>query len=65
MKCVKCGEVFTPDEIREWKECGDAYSRQPFMCPDCYDRFQRMDLEEQFNDLIGGGSDDQRTGSNV
>ena len=50
MKCVKCGEVFTPDEIREWKECGDAYSRQPFMCPDCYDRFQRMDLEEQFND---------------
>ena len=53
MRCTKCGEHFTRDDLIDWEQCGEEYSRSPFMCPDCYDTFRRKDLEDQFAELMG------------
>ena len=51
--CVMCGESFSPEEVREWRETGEVFSSNPlFICPDCLDRFTRQDLEEQFRELM-------------
>jgi DNA-directed RNA polymerase subunit RPC12/RpoP len=52
-KCVKCGDRFSGEQLSELRHEGEQFSMHPFMCPDCYDRHQRQDLEDQFSDLIG------------
>lgn len=58
-KCTKCGDRFISEEVSEWRSEHEAFSMHPFICPDCYDRLQRMDLEDQFEDLMKGGDNDQ------
>ena len=50
--CTKCGDKFSGEEISELKAEHEAFSMHPFICPDCYDRLQRMDLEDQFSVLM-------------
>jgi hypothetical protein len=50
-KCKRCGDEFTNEELRELKEIGEAYSKFPFLCPDCFDEFQRLDSEDQMRYL--------------
>lgn len=49
--CKRCGEEYTAEELRELREMGEKYSKSPFLCPDCFDWFQRLDAEEQFSFL--------------
>ena len=55
MVCTKCKEKFTGEEISELRAMHEPMSMHPFMCPDCYDRFMRQDLEDQFSELTEGG----------
>ena len=57
--CIKCLDTFHRSEIKEWKESHEPFSLNPFICPDCFDRLIRMDLEDQFDDLVKGGDNDQ------
>ena len=50
--CTKCGDLFTDEDLAELRKEHESFSMDPFMCPDCYDRFSRMDLEDQFEDLM-------------
>ncbi|MBQ9609360.1 MAG: hypothetical protein IJV15_07960 [Lachnospiraceae bacterium] len=50
--CTKCGDKFSGEEIRELKSEHESFSMHPFICPDCYDRLQRVDLEDQFSILM-------------
>lgn len=50
--CTKCGDKFTREEVRELKAEHEAFSIHPFICPDCYDRLQRLDLDYQFSILM-------------
>lgn len=51
-KCTKCGERYLGEEVSEWRSEKEQFSLRPFICPDCYDRIQRMDLEDQLKDLM-------------
>lgn len=51
-KCTKCGERFLNEDVSEWRAGHEDFSLRPFICPDCYDRFSRMDLADQFNELL-------------
>lgn len=51
-RCVKCGDTFSGEEISELQAEGERFSFHPFICPDCYDNFQRKDLEDQFKQLM-------------
>lgn len=51
-RCTVCGDSFLGEEISEWRSDHEPYSLNPFICPDCYDRLQRKDLEDQFEDLM-------------
>lgn len=50
--CVKCGGRFSGEEISEWRAEHEPFSKNPFMCPDCYDTFSRQDLEDQFLEIM-------------
>lgn len=50
--CTKCGDKFSGEEVSEMKADHEQFSMNPFICPDCYDRLQRMDLEDQFQTLM-------------
>ena len=50
-KCKRCGEEYSAEDLRELKEMGENYNKSPFLCPDCWDDFQRLDLEDQ-RDLL-------------
>lgn len=52
LKCTKCGDRYTGEEVNEWHSDGEAYSIRPFICPDCYDNFNRQPLETQIKQLI-------------
>ena len=52
-RCSKCGEKYLGEEVSEWRSEKEQFSMHPFICPDCYDRLSRMDLEDQFKDLMG------------
>ena len=55
-KCFFCEDRFTNAELKELKEMGEKYARtkECFICPDCYDDFNRLPLEEQFRALLSG-----------
>ena len=50
--CTCCKERYTGEEISELQAEGERFLFHPFMCPDCYDNFQRKDLEDQFKQLM-------------
>lgn len=52
--CTVCKGKYTSEEITELRSEGEEFSMHPFICPDCYDRFQRQDLENQFLQLVKG-----------
>jgi hypothetical protein len=52
--CTICGDKFTGEEISEMRSEHEEFSMNPFICPDCYDRHQRKDLEDRFDELMGG-----------
>lgn len=51
-QCISCNDQFCKEDMKEWKEAGEPFSLTPFICPDCYDHFNRKDLEDQFNYLM-------------
>lgn len=55
--CKRCGEVYTEDDLRELREMREPYSKEPFLCPDCYDEYQRLDSEDQIKYLVEGRYD--------
>lgn len=54
--CQMCGELFTADNLKDFKKKGEAYYHQKgcFFCPDCWDDFQYLPLERQTEILIMG-----------
>ena len=50
--CVRCKDKFSNEEISEWKTEHESFSMNPFLCPDCFDRFKHLDLEDQFDELM-------------
>lgn len=56
-QCRGCGETFTEADLVDLREMGEAYYREKgcFLCPDCWDSFQRMDLEEQLKMVMANG----------
>jgi len=57
IECVMCGETFIETDLTELRKMGEAYHREEgcFLCPDCWDSFQRMDPEEQARMAITNG----------
>lgn len=51
-KCKICGDEYSKDDIRELKMMGEDFNRFPFICPDCWDEFQRLDSEDQMKLLL-------------
>ncbi len=49
IECTMCGDTFTEADLAEFQEMGEVYyhEKECFLCPDCWDVFQRMPLEEQ------------------
>ena len=54
--CQDCGERFTSEDLREFREMGEVYHKEKscFLCPDCYDSFQCMTLEDQMDFFLKG-----------
>ena len=52
--CVHCKEEFDSFDLREFKQMGEKYYKDKgtFVCPDCYDYFEMLDLEEQFKSVL-------------
>lgn len=65
VECVMCGDTFTETELAELREMGEAYHHEEgcFLCPDCWDSFQRMDPEEQLKmAMVNGWKELRREG---
>lgn len=58
MKCALCGEQFTDDDLEDLMEMEETFHREGnyFMCPDCYDDYRRMSLEDQLIALMESAS---------
>lgn len=56
VRCARCGDIFTTADLNELREMGEAYYLEKgyFLCPDCWDMFQQMHLEEQARAAILG-----------
>lgn len=52
VECAKCGDIFSSEEIEDFRFEHEPFGKDPFICPDCYDRFVRQDLEDQFKSLM-------------
>ena len=59
VRCARCGDIFTTADLNELREMGETYylEKDCFLCPDCWDAFQRMSLEEQAQAAISYVSD--------
>ena len=53
IKCRICGDAFTGEDVAHMGEFGDPYHYEngALICPDCYDRFSRLSLEDQMDTL--------------
>ena len=58
--CSLCGERYTADEIRESAEMGELFHGYggKILCQDCYERYSRQSLEEQFETAVNMGEVD-------
>lgn len=56
--CRMCGEDFTEADLDDFRDMGEEYHWENgcFFCPDCWDTFNRMSLEEQAAELLGEGA---------
>lgn len=52
--CRLCGEAYTEADLEELDEMGERYycNGDSFFCPDCWDDFQRLTLEQQAKILL-------------
>ena len=52
--CRMCGEDFTEGDLDDFRDLGEQYHWEKgcFLCPDCWDEFQRLTLEEQAAALL-------------
>ena len=57
IKCVRCGDEYNAEDLRELREMGEEYNKEPFLCPDCWDDFHRLDSEDQLKYLVPGRYD--------
>lgn len=57
IECAICGEPYSSDDLKELTDMGEHYHQEEgcFLCPDCWDSFQRMDPEEQAKIAIVNG----------
>lgn len=57
IECAMCGDTFTEVDLAGFREMGEAVHREKhfFLCPDCWDTFRRMPLEEQARVAITNG----------
>lgn len=55
--CSMCGEREELAALVELREMGEAYHHEKgcYLCPDCWDAFQRMPLEQQLRVAITNG----------
>lgn len=51
-KCKMCEDEYSKGDLRELKMMGEDFNRFPFLCPDCWDEFQRLDSEDQMKLLL-------------
>ena len=56
--CTMCGDKFTGEQISEMRSDHEEFSLHPFVCPDCYDRLNRMDPADQVKKLVTEGIGD-------
>ena len=52
--CRLCGDAFNESDLDEFRDLGEEYHYEngQFFCPDCWDAFSRMTLEEQAAELL-------------
>lgn len=55
VKCAKCGEEYSKDDLKELREMKEEYYLDGgvFLCPDCWDSFIQLDFDEKFSEAIG------------
>lgn len=58
-RCIRCGEEFTREDLKELREMGERYQKTGkkgcILCPDCLDDFNHEDLEDQPDELLSIG----------
>lgn len=54
MKCLMCNEEYSRQDISDLREMGEEFYRSCdcFICPDCYDHYSSLSLEEQTQLLL-------------
>lgn len=59
MTCIYCGEIYSPQDIKELKEMGEDFylDDKGFICPDCLDTINHKTAEEQVMELLGIGGE--------
>lgn len=52
--CLLCGEHYTTNDIKELRDMGEKYYCEDgcFFCPDCWDKYQQMPVEQQIDILM-------------
>ncbi|GHU35452.1 hypothetical protein FACS1894105_04210 [Clostridia bacterium] len=54
MKCLFCEEIYSDIDIKDMNEMNDAFymDKDMFICPDCFDDFNRLDAEQQIDAIF-------------
>lgn len=54
MTCITCGEIYTREEVEEWKEKGKDFSvsEENFICPGCTVKLLQRPSEKTLNELM-------------
>ncbi len=57
IKCLDCGEEYTERDLLELDEIGEHYylDNESFICPDCWDNFDRKSLEDKIKAALERG----------
>ena len=53
--CTRCDEAYSMNDLKELRDMGEEFNTHPFICPDCCDALQRLDLEDQLDLLLSLG----------
>ena len=63
MTCIYCGEIYTPQEVKDLKQAGEEYvlGDNGFICPQCWESINRRPVEDQVMDLLKKGELHGRT----
>lgn len=62
--CCICGEDYDESDLLEFERSGEQYWQENgcFFCPDCWDDFNRMSLEDQAAALLEAGATRKKGG---